>query len=91
MHFVSQITLPPPEASRVTVTRVFQQPARRSRRLLGGAGSPARETGYSLATRNIALLDQGPIVSSRSFSVSFFSISAEFAPVSNTDLPHGSL
>jgi hypothetical protein len=27
MHFVSQITLPPSEASRVTVTRVFQQPA----------------------------------------------------------------
>jgi hypothetical protein len=28
MHFVSQITLPPSEASRVTVTRAFQQPAR---------------------------------------------------------------
>jgi hypothetical protein len=28
MHFVSQITLPPSEASRVTVARVFQQPAR---------------------------------------------------------------
>jgi hypothetical protein len=27
MHFVSQITLPPSDASRVTVTRVFQQPA----------------------------------------------------------------
>jgi hypothetical protein len=30
MHFVSQIILPPSEASRVTVTRVFQQPARES-------------------------------------------------------------
>jgi hypothetical protein len=28
MHFVSQITLPPSDASRVTVTRIFQQPAR---------------------------------------------------------------
>jgi hypothetical protein len=27
MPFVSQITLPPSEARRVTVTRVFQQPA----------------------------------------------------------------
>jgi hypothetical protein len=29
MHFVSQIALPPSEASRVTVTGVFQQPASR--------------------------------------------------------------
>jgi hypothetical protein len=29
MHFVSQITLPASETSRVTVTRVFQQPLAR--------------------------------------------------------------
>jgi hypothetical protein len=36
MHFVSQITLPPAKASRVTVTRVFQQPARERLSLIGG-------------------------------------------------------
>jgi hypothetical protein len=39
MHFVSQITLPPSEASRVTVTRVFQQPVRDGSTSAGGKSS----------------------------------------------------
>jgi hypothetical protein len=39
MHFVSQLTLPPSEASRVTLTRVFQQPVRKERPIASLTGS----------------------------------------------------